>query len=199
MKALGRQKNGLQKVISRAWTLGRSAALVTLVASLSACASQSSPDAAWPEQPSPAYPDPSAEGDADTPPDLAEEAPAQPTAPAPPASSLAKQYDGKKALQTLEGEASYYADSLAGNHTANGDVYDPQLMTAAHKKLKFGTIVRVVRESNGATTYVKINDRGPFGDADRIIDLSKAAAKEIGMMKAGVVKVRVEVVERPAK
>ena len=112
-------------------------------------------------------------------------------------SALAKQYEGKKALQTLEGKATYYADSLAGNHTASGEPYDPELFTAAHKKLPFGTVVRVVRRDNGQTTYVKINDRGPFGAKDRIIDLSKAAARELDMLGAGVVGVRVEVVERP--
>lgn len=123
----------------------------------------------------------------------------EPKAPLMPAksSSLAKEYDGKKPLSTVKGKATYYADSLAGNHTANGDIYDPDEFTAAHKKLPFGTVVRVVREDTGDATYVRINDRGPFGPSDRIIDLSKAAAEEIDMMKAGVVSVRVEVLDKP--
>lgn len=162
------------------------------------CASTQEPAPAWPEEPSPAYPSPSAGADTKAPsPELdTDEVKADVTDEN---SALAKKYADKKALSTLDGKASYYADSLAGNHTANGDIYDPAEFTAAHKKLPFGTIVRVVRVDNGKTTYVRINDRGPFGSTDRIIDLSKAAAKEIEMMKAGVVAVRVEVVEKPTK
>src|SRR5690606_15659747 len=115
----------------------------------------------------------------------------------PSASLLAKEYAGKKSLETLSGKATYYADSLAGNSTASGEVYDPKEHTAAHKKLPFGTVVRVVREDTSAVTYARINDRGPFGEKDRIIDLSRAAAEELDMMKAGVVSVRVEVVDKP--
>jgi rare lipoprotein A len=70
--------------------------------------------------------------------------------------------------------------------------------TAAHRSLPFGTIVRVVRTDTGRVTYVKVNDRGPFGSSKRIIDLSRAAAEELQMMRAGVVPVRVEILERPA-
>ena len=167
---------------------------------LSGCAKQPGVEApAWPEQPSPSYPDATAESEPE------KESPSQLDEPhkeapvAAPAASLAKRYDGKKPLETLDGKASYYADSLAGNHTANGDVYDPKEFTAAHKKLPFGTIARVIREDTGAVTYVRINDRGPFGDQARIIDLSKAAAQQLDMMKAGVVNVTVEIVEKPEK
>lgn len=166
------------------------------------CAPQTSQMPAWPEQPSPSYPTPDgstevAKPAAELDTDLDTPAPEQKSPPAASGSSLAKEYDGKKSLDTLKGKATYYADSLAGNHTANGDIYDPMLFTGAHKKLKFGTIVRVIREDNGAVTYIRINDRGPFGSADRIIDLSKAAAQELDMMRAGVVTVRVEILERP--
>jgi rare lipoprotein A len=110
---------------------------------------------------------------------------------------LAKRYEGKPALATLSGEASYYADSLAGNPTASGEPYRPHLHSAAHRKLPFGTVVRVVRKDTGATTYAVVNDRGPFGGRGRIIDLSRAAAKDLDMIRAGVVRVRVEVLERP--
>ena len=150
----------------------------------------------WPHHPSPSYPGSMGQPE-DAPVSKTESPKAADDVVG--ATTLAKQYRGKEALDTLEGKATYYADSLAGNHTANGDVYDPSEFTAAHKKLPFGTIVRVIRTDTKATTYVKINDRGPFGPADRIIDLSKAAAKQLGMMKAGVVSVRVEVVERPKK
>jgi len=118
-------------------------------------------------------------------------------APSEPSSQLAKEYAGRPAISEQRGEASYYSDSLAGNHTANGDVYDPRRHTAAHRKLAFGTVVRVTRTDTGAVTYVTINDRGPFGSGERIIDLSRAAAEDLAMMKAGVVKVRVEVLEKP--
>lgn len=163
----------------------------------SGCATRSQTPA-WPEQPSPPYP---VNSEVASQQDLDEEpVPTAKTAKSEPlsASRLAKQYDGSKALATLRGKATYYADSLAGNHTANGDVYDPAQFTAAHKKLAFGTIVRVIREDTGRTTYVRINDRGPFGSAERIIDVSKAAAKELDMLRAGVVGVRVEIVSRPS-
>lgn len=163
------------------------------------CATRPAEEPEWPRQPSPSYPDGTKAQSTSS-----EEEPTTPAAPpnspaGSPDSTLAKQYDGKEALDTLEGKATYYADSLAGNHTANGDIYRPSAFTAAHKKLPFGTVVRVVRMDTNAKTYVKINDRGPFGPSDRIIDLSKAAAKELNMLKAGVVKVRVEIVERPSK
>lgn len=96
------------------------------------------------------------------------------------------------------GEASYYADKFAGRETASGDVYDPDELTAAHPTLPFGTRVRVRRlDGRGeAAVVVRINDRGPFKD-NRIIDLSKAAARELGMLAAGVVPVRITVLERP--
>ncbi len=118
-------------------------------------------------------------------------------APAKASDDLAKRFDGKPALTTLSGEASYYADSLAGNSTASGEPYRPHLHSAAHRKLPFGTVVRVVRKDTGATTYAVVNDRGPFGGRGRIIDLSRAAAKDLDMIRAGVVSVRVEVVQRP--
>jgi len=159
------------------------------------CAATTAPEPEWPRKPSPSYPsqaaaEPTPEAPADPQPSSTDEAPA-------PSHQLAKQYDGRQAIDVSSGKATYYADSLAGNHTANGDVYDPGEHTAAHKKLPFGTIVRVIRQDTRAMTYVKINDRGPFGPADRIIDLSKAAARDLSMLKAGVVPVRLEVVERP--
>jgi rare lipoprotein A (peptidoglycan hydrolase) len=152
---------------------------------------------AWPEQPSPSYPDPRAEADRSPANQDLDDSKQAPANGAPAGSMLAKEYAGKEALETLNGKATYYADSLAGNSTASGDPYDPKDFTAAHKKLAFGTVVRVVREDTGAVTYARINDRGPFGEKDRIIDLSRAAAEELDMMKAGVVSVRVEVVNKP--
>jgi peptidoglycan lytic transglycosylase len=100
-------------------------------------------------------------------------------------------------MDSEKGEATYYADSLAGNATASGEPYRPESFTAAHRTLPFGTILRVKRTDNGRVTYVKVNDRGPFG-VGRVIDLSRAAARELDMLRSGVVPVRVEVLERPA-
>ena len=91
-----------------------------------------------------------------------------------------------------EGEASYYAHRFHGRPTASGEIYDENAMTAAHKSLAFGTRVRVTNRSNGKKVTVRINDRGPFV-AGRIIDLSYRAAGELDMITAGVVPVRVEV------
>lgn len=91
------------------------------------------------------------------------------------------------------GEATYYGNSLAGYLTANGDRYDPGQLTAAHKHLPFGSVVRVTREDTGASVIVRINDRGPFGSASRIIDVSYSAAQALDMIRAGVVPVRLEV------
>ena len=91
------------------------------------------------------------------------------------------------------GAASYYSDRLAGNTTANGETYDPEALTAAHRTLRFGTRVRVVREGDGRSVEVCVNDRGPYVDG-RVIDLSRAAAETLGMIRAGVVDVSIEVV-----
>ena len=94
------------------------------------------------------------------------------------------------------GVASYYADSLAGRPTASGEPYDPAALTAAHRTLPFGTLVEVSRE--GRKVVVRINDRGPFAKK-RIIDLSRRAAEELGMIRAGVARVTVRVVGRASK
>lgn len=102
-------------------------------------------------------------------------------------------YDGREPAVVLNGQVSYYSDSLAGNHTANGERYDPERLTAASRDLPFGSIVRVIRRDTGARVIVRINDRGPFGRRHRILDLSRAAARELGMLKRGVAEVRAEV------
>lgn len=94
---------------------------------------------------------------------------------------------------TQQGEASYYADSLNGNKTASGETYDSKAMTAAHRSLPFGTKVKVTYLKTGKSVEVVINDRGPYAK-DRIIDISGAAAKSIGLIDAGHGKVRVEVI-----
>jgi rare lipoprotein A len=93
-----------------------------------------------------------------------------------------------------EGEASYYADSLHGNKTASGDVYDKGALTAAHRKLPFGTKVKVTYMKTGKSVDVVINDRGPYAE-DRIIDLSRAAANKIGLVEAGHGRVKLEIIK----
>ncbi len=80
-----------------------------------------------------------------------------------------------------------------GKKTASGEIYDETKLTAAHRSLPFGTLVKVTNLASGKSVIVKINDRGPFGKKDRIIDLSLAAARKIGMVKAGVAAVKIEV------
>ncbi len=92
-----------------------------------------------------------------------------------------------------EGLASWYAGKFQGRRTASGEIFDTRLMTAAHKTLPFGTLVRVRNLESGRETVVRINDRGPFVEG-RIIDLSRAAAEAIGMTGSGLARVSVVVV-----
>jgi rare lipoprotein A len=97
-----------------------------------------------------------------------------------------------------EGRASYYGGAFNGRRTASGERYDPRKLTAAHKTLPLGTLIRVTRTSGGAdgpSVEVRVNDRCgcPHG---RVVDLSLAAAKRLHMLDAGVVPVRVEVLSR---
>lgn len=92
---------------------------------------------------------------------------------------------------TQEGSASYYADSLDGNLTASGEPYDRDAMTAAHRTLPFGTEVKVTNLSNQKEVIVRINDRGPHVKS-RIIDVSGAAARKLGLIDSGTAKVRLQ-------
>ncbi|HVU03404.1 MAG TPA: septal ring lytic transglycosylase RlpA family protein [Polyangiaceae bacterium] len=113
--------------------------------------------------------------------------------------SLDHSWEGKRAVAVLRGEASYYGDSLAGHKTANGERYDPRAFTAAHRSLPFGTVVRVVRVDTRASVVVRITDRGPYGSARRILDLSRAAAERLGMIRRGVADVRAEILAYGAR
>lgn len=95
---------------------------------------------------------------------------------------------GDEGTEMGSGMASYYGDELAGNRTANGERFDPDALTAAHRTLAFGSRVRVTNMANGKSVVVRINDRGPFGRG-RVIDVSHAAAREIGMHRSGTAKV----------
>src|SRR5205814_5187831 len=90
------------------------------------------------------------------------------------------------------GVASWYGPGFHGNRTANGEIYDQYELTAAHPSLPLGTRVMVTNLENGRAVQVRVNDRGPFVDG-RAIDLSYAAARTIGMVGPGTVRVRIEV------
>jgi rare lipoprotein A len=94
------------------------------------------------------------------------------------------------------GEASWYGAKLAGRKTASGERFDPMAFTAAHNTLKLGTWVEVRRIDTGRTVRVKINDRGPHAGG-RIIDLSRRAAEELDLVRLGVVRVELRVVDGP--
>jgi rare lipoprotein A len=101
-----------------------------------------------------------------------------------------------RSQRRLEGRASYYHDSLAGNRTASGERYRPERLTAAHRTLPFGTRLRVWRTDapGSPTVCVTVNDRGPFAGRGRVLDLSRRAAEQLGMIRSGVVPVRADVV-----
>ncbi len=95
-----------------------------------------------------------------------------------------------------QGVASYYAAKFHGRRTSSGEAYDQYAFTAAHKTLPFGTIVRVTALWNNKSVDVKINDRGPYSHG-RVIDISTAAAQEIGMISKGVGAVSIQIVSYP--
>jgi len=113
-----------------------------------------------------------------------------------PASAWWAPFERAEASASFEGAVSYYADSLAGNSTASGEPYDPAELTAASRTLPFGTVLRVTRPDTGRSVIVRVNDRGPFGRRQRVLDLSRSAAEALDMIRRGVVDVRVEVVGR---
>ena len=103
--------------------------------------------------------------------------------------------DGRTIIQDLgAGTASYYGRRFHGRLTANGETFDMNALTAAHRTLPFGSMVRVTNPGNGRSVTVRINDRGPFV-GDRVIDLSRAAAEQIGLIQPGHAEVRLALVE----
>ena len=100
--------------------------------------------------------------------------------------------DSAVAQRREEGVASFYSDRFQGKRTASGAVYDQKGLTAAHKKLPFGTKVKVTHARNGKSVVVTINDRIPR--KDRIIDVSKGAARALGLIGPGIGRVKLEVV-----
>lgn len=94
------------------------------------------------------------------------------------------------------GIASWYSSDSSESLTANGEIFDPTLLTAAHKSLKFGTLVRVTNLDANKSVDVRINDRGPFVEG-RIIDLTPAAAKQAGMLDSGIANVTLSLIFAP--
>jgi len=92
------------------------------------------------------------------------------------------------------GMASYYGNEFHGRKTANGERFDQGKLTAAHRTMPFGTRVRVTNTQNGKSVVVRVNDRGPFVKG-RIIDLSSSAFKSVASVNAGVIPVRIQVVD----
>lgn len=108
--------------------------------------------------------------------------PPTPNAPSPPANSF-----------TQVGLASWYGNAHAGHRTASGEPFDPGALTAAHRTLPLGTVVRVTNLANRRSVEVRINDRGP-SDISRIIDLSKRAAADLDFTTDGTARVRIELI-----
>ncbi|MDR5866977.1 septal ring lytic transglycosylase RlpA family protein [Halomonas koreensis] len=109
------------------------------------------------------------------------------------APGLAQPADGQ-ASTLQKGIASYYSDRFQGRATASGDAFDQDALTAAHRSLPFGTKVLVTRRDNDRQVEVVINDRGPFVEG-RVIDLSKRAARRLGMLDRGTAPVRLSLVD----
>ena len=95
-------------------------------------------------------------------------------------------------------KASWYGPKFHGKFTANGEVYDQMALTAAHKFLSFGTLLKITNPKNGKSVIVRINDRGPYIEG-RELDLSKGAAIELGILKKGVARVKVQEVALSAR
>ncbi len=160
-----------------AWTRFFAGALLAAAALLTGCAtSTSSPPADSPPSAEPTRPaaPPAASVPPSAPSDMPESATADPAKP-----------DAGSFTEIGRGQASWYGPGFHGRKTANGERYDQRAMTAAHKTLPFGSLVRVRSLVNGKEVDVRINDRGPF-IGGRVIDVSRAAAEALGMMGVGV-------------
>jgi rare lipoprotein A len=97
-------------------------------------------------------------------------------------------------LYSTRGIASYYADAFDGKTTSDGEEFDMNALTAAHKSFPFNTIARVTDLTTGRSVKVRINDRGPFWE-NRVIDLSRGAAEKIGILDRGIALVRIDVMK----
>lgn len=108
---------------------------------------------------------------------------------------------GVSAFSTIReeyGKCGYYSDALQGRKTASGEKYDKNLLTCAHKSLPFGTLLRVTRLDSKQSVVVRVNDRGPYRSG-YIVDISRRAAEELDIIKAGSVKVKIDVIDKPVE
>jgi rare lipoprotein A len=102
------------------------------------------------------------------------------------------QPEKRNVVQEIRGIASWYGPGFNGRRSASGEIFNQNALTAAHRHLPFGTMVRVTNLNNGRSVIVRINDRGPFV-GNRILDLSAGAAQQIGMISTGVAPIRLEI------
>ena len=119
-----------------------------------------------------------------------------PAAPAPAAPAPAAGAPSGAVGDTQTGLAAYYSQRLQGRRTASGETFNNGALTTAHQTLPFGTKVRVTRVNGGKSVILRVNDRGPT-QANRIVDVTQAAARRLGFMRAGLTEVKLEVVEAP--
>jgi rare lipoprotein A len=96
---------------------------------------------------------------------------------------------GSRSAELGVGQASYYSNEFAGKRTASGEIFNPKAHTAAHRTVSFGSRIRVTHLGNGKQVIVRVNDRGPFVRG-RVIDISYAAAKQIGLNRTGTARVK---------
>ncbi len=121
-------------------------------------------------------------------------APATPPATAPASAPAATAATAPAAAPSAEGgKIAYYGRKFAGRKTASGERFNPNALTMAHKTLPFGTMAKVTNTANQRSVILRVNDRGP-SSADRVGDVSLAAARQLRMTRAGVVEARIEVV-----
>ena len=114
-----------------------------------------------------------------------------PAAPAAPAAAAA-------ATGAEAGKIAYYGRKFAGRKTASGERFNPNAMTMAHRSLPFGSMVKVTNSKSGKSVVLRVNDRGPVSPADRVGDVSVAAARKLGMLRAGVIAADLQVVGQAA-
>lgn len=130
---------------------------------------------------------------------IAQPAPAAAPAPAPaPAAAPAPAPAPAAASgEVSDGKVAWYGRKFAGRKTASGQAFDPNALTMAHKTLPFGTRVKITNPKNNRSVIVRVNDRGPT-QADRVGDVSQAAAARLGMLRSGVIEAKLEVVTAAA-
>lgn len=124
-------------------------------------------------------------------------APSAPAAKRKPSAAARPAGEPRQIGDVQRGSAAWYGGELHGRPTASGEPFDKDGFTAAHRTLPLGTTVRVTHVKSGRSVVVRINDRGPYGKRRRIIDVSEAAARELGFLAAGISQVTVEVLTLP--